>query len=240
MEHDKAQLCNLAPNTVRTLLPHHDGGHCSFLTPFYPLNLENPRATWTLQNHNYTTTDMHKLYQGFFLKDAGDGLSITAHFDLIEILKDCFIFRFKKSPLLHQLMDWYGRSLDEFFAKNGTGGYIPIGVQLGCISCFGGIPIHHLDACFDVEGEIITAAYIFNEICLEALGIAAEEFMERYAILSPSSTGDLIVGHNIFSWHGGLMGGGNREIFPLCIATKSINQNYELWLKHNWRRFYEK
>jgi hypothetical protein len=87
LEQDAAQVTYVPDGfSHRTLLPHHDGQHCSYLTPSVA---DDPR--WESQwrefgTTGYTTTPAHKMYQGVFITDPGEGISVTTYYNWLGML----------------------------------------------------------------------------------------------------------------------------------------------------------
>jgi hypothetical protein len=63
------------------------------------------------------------------------------------------------------------------------------------------------------------------------------EFRRRYEIMVPSERYDLVIGHNLTMLHGGLAGGPDRLLEPLCLVVdEPSGADYERWLAASWRR----
>ena len=188
-------------------MPHHDGGHCSYLTP-PALSGPAPRRRFT--NHGYTTTDEHKIYQGLWLREAGAAMSLTSYFDLVRMLADAWTHRHGRRPALAELLSWYGANVGEAVARAGGVGYLPIGAQLGAEGPSRDVPIHSYEASHEIRRTDEERGGAGGGARPELAGLSMSELMGRYAVLAPAETGDLLVGHNLFAWHGGLEGGGGR------------------------------
>src|SRR5205814_126955 len=78
VERDEPQISNAwGADAARTLLPHHDSAHLSYLTPStYDVPEWNPSMR-SFGRAGFTQTLSHKLYQGFFVTDPGQCLSLT-------------------------------------------------------------------------------------------------------------------------------------------------------------------
>jgi len=242
-ELDRPQRCELPAGATRTLLPHHDGGHCSYLTA-PALTGDAPQRS--LANEAYTTTDEHKIYQGLLLRDAGDAMSLTSYFDLVRLLADAWAHQHRRRPTLPALLAWYQRNVTEAIARAGATGYLPIGAQLGATGPARDTAIHAYEASHDLTGELTgelagdrrSARQLADELAQTALGLSFAELMARHAVLAPCETGDLLVGHNLFAWHGGVEGGRGREILPICVTLRAGGPAYERWLAVHWQRFF--
>lgn len=234
-ELDRPQRCDLPPGATRTLLPHHDGGHCSYLTAPATTGAAPPRS---LANDRYTTTDQHKIYQGLLLREAGDAMSLTSYFDLVALLVDAWTHQHGRRPALPALLAWYQANVTAAIERAGATGYLPIGAQLGATGAARDAAIHHHDGVHDIAGERHDAAALAEQLARTALGVGFAELMQRHAVLAPAETGDLLVGHNLFAWHGGVEGGRGREILPICVTSPPRGAAYERWLALHWERFF--
>jgi hypothetical protein len=234
-ELDRPQRCDLPAGVTRTLLPHHDGGHCSYLTAPAPAG-SPPRRT--LANDAYTTTNEHKIYQGLLLREAGDAMSLTSYFDLVRLLADAWAHQHGHRPTRSTLVAWYQRNVTEAIERAGASGYLPIGAQLGAAGPSRDAAIHHYDGSHEIAGERRSVKELAEQLAETSLGLSFAELMERYAVLAPCETGDLLVGHNLFAWHGGVEGGRGREILPICVTVRAEGPAYERWLALHWERFF--
>jgi hypothetical protein len=99
LEQDKVQQTEVPGGyDTRTLLPHHDGQHCSYLTPSV-LDDDGWLPAWReFGTSGYTTTPAHKMYQGVFVVDPGNGLSVTTYYDWVEILSTVYAERVGADP----------------------------------------------------------------------------------------------------------------------------------------------
>lgn len=234
-ELDRPQRCDLPAGATRTLLPHHDGGHCSYLTA--PA-LAGTAPSRSLANDAYTTTDAHKIYQGLLLRDAGDAMSLTSYFDLVRLLADAWTHQRGHRPTRSELVAWYQSNVTAAIERAGATGYLPIGAQLGATGPARDIAIHAYDGAHDLAGERRSARQLAEQLAQTALGLSFAELMERHAVLAPCETGDLLIGHNLFAWHGGVEGGRGREILPICVTLRAEGPAYERWLALHWERFF--
>lgn len=234
-ELDRPQRCDLPAGATRTLLPHHDGGHCSYLTA--PA-LHGPAPRRSLANDAYTTTDAHKIYQGLLLVEAGDAMSLTSYFDLVHMLADAWAHQHGHRPTQRALAAWYQANVTAAIERAAGSGYLPIGAQLGATGPARHAAIHHHDGFHEIAGERHSAAALAEQLAHSALGLSFTELMERHAVLAPCETGDLLVGHNLFAWHGGVEGGRGREILPICVTSRPAGPGYERWLALHWERFH--
>ncbi|MCM3262488.1 MULTISPECIES: hypothetical protein [Streptomyces] len=246
--------------TTRTLLPHHDGQHCSYLTPSLVDAPDWDPAWREFGSSGYTTTPAHKMYQGIFLRDVGEGLSVTTYYDWLGIIDDVLDRRG-----LHTQDDrpataarWIGDNLRRAVERRPEHGcaYPSFGAMLGLEEpWWHGLSFHHGEAtltkeervrypaavplaqrcaCGACEGE---AARLFCHQVLMATGWTWSQFRRRWEVLAPGEQCDLLFGHNLTMLHGGLAGGPGRVIEPLCLVMDDpAGPDYERWLAASWRR----
>ncbi|MDQ2873730.1 MAG: hypothetical protein M3Y33_02475 [Actinomycetota bacterium] len=56
-------------------------------------------------------------------------------------------------------------------------------------------------------------------------------------MLAPGERYDVLIGHNPTMLHGGMAGGRERTLEPLCLVVdKPEGDEYERWLRTSWRR----
>jgi hypothetical protein len=261
VEIDRSQNTSVTTGyQVRTLLPHHDGGHCSYLTPS---RKDDPSWTATLRRFSkeegYTTTQAHKLYQGIFVTDPGEGLSVTPYFDLIPIL--CRAYTHTTGLPAHsikQLASWLGKNIRASLALQDQhrSRYLTLGATLGAQKLlYLGVAIHYAEADFKAEeverfpelnefrkiGQKQSARppaeSFLNQVLIDTIGLTWEDFREEYEICLPSERYDFVLGHNLVLLHGGLMGGKSRLLEPICMVVNDpVGEEYESWLAQAWQR----
>jgi len=249
---------------TRTLLPHHDGQHCSFLTPS---RLDDPAwdpAMREFGSTGYTTTAAHKLYQGIFIADPGEALSVTPYYDWLAVIDDVRRSRGQVRELENGGGDagpaarWLGDNLRQAHALQPGHGcqYPSLGAMLGVGDpMWHALSFHHAEApvdpeslhrnpvaagllgdcpCGTCEGE---TGRLFCHLTLLATGRTWAAFRERWEVLAPSERGDLVIGHNLTTLHGGWAGGPGRLIEPVCLVLdRPEGSGYENWLAASWRR----
>ncbi|APH02594.1 hypothetical protein ASJ30_14500 [Janibacter indicus] len=262
VEQDKAQETYVPHgHGTRTLLPHHDGQHCSYLTPS-----RRDDEGWSPQwrefgSSNYTTTPAHKMYQGVFLTDPGDGLSITTYYDWLDVLATVYSERHggcaaEADPAV--VARWLGnnqRTALDLQLKHGCD-YPSFSGMLGLNELvWNGLSFHHAEAplseedrkrypmaipltvhcpCGECVGDI---ARLFCHQMLQATGRNWADFRKKWEVLAPGERFDLLFGHNLTMLHGGLAGGHGRVIEPLCLVVdEPAGEQYEDWLAASWRR----
>jgi hypothetical protein len=133
---------------------------------------------------------------------------------------------------------WYQANVTAAIERAGATGYLPIGAQLGATGPARDIAIHAYEDAHDVAGEPHRAAELADQLARTALGLSFTELMVRHAVLAPCETGDLLIGHNLFAWHGAVEGGRGREILPICVTLRAGGPAYERWLAQHWERFF--
>ncbi|AVT38632.1 hypothetical protein C6W10_21775 [Plantactinospora sp. BB1] len=262
LEHDRAQSTHVPSGyPTRTLLPHHDGQHCSYLTPS---TRDDP--SWLPEwrefgRSGYTTTPAHKMYQGVFIADPGEALSVTTYYDWLDLLTTVYAERHRVPAAevpLRTVAEWLGRNLRAALdrqAKHGSP-YPTIGAMLGVEEpMWHGLSFHHAEAelsgedrerypmsgplakacpCGDCVGD---TARLFCHQTLLATGRDWRQFRARWEVCAPSERFDLLFGHNLTMLHGGLAGGGHRVIEPMCLVVdEPSGPEYEDWLAASWRR----
>jgi hypothetical protein len=250
------QTAITAGRQVRTLLPHHDGGHCTYLTPSCK-DVPDWNPAWRRFSHqHFTTTQAHKLYQGIFMLDPGEGLSITTYYDLLHILRDAWTYQRQSFPTIPELATWLGAHISTSLQRQDhyQSRYLSIGTMLGSQQL-----IHHVLAVHHAESDFTSQEYMqfpelqrfqnaatpthspiecyLDEVFMTTLGIDWEAFRLRYETAVPSEQCDFILGHNLTLLHGGLMGGVGRSFEPICLVIDNpIGNDYEHWLATAWRR----
>ncbi|GAB7180216.1 hypothetical protein ATKI12_0047 [Kitasatospora sp. Ki12] len=241
---------------VRTLLPHHDGQHSSYLTPSLLDDPEWDPSLRTFSDTGYTTTHPHKLYQGIFIASPGEGLSVTTYYDWLRVLDD--VRRSRGDAQGVSTARWLARNIRASFAaaqRHGSS-YPTVAGFLGLTEeALLATPLLHCERpladaakerfpllrvlstrcpCGGCEGEV---RRVFCHVTALGAGLNWREFRERYEILAPSERFDLLIGDNLTMHHGGLAGGPGRVIEPLCLVLdEPRGPAYEDWLHHMWRR----
>ncbi|MGW1073088.1 hypothetical protein [Streptomyces sp. NPDC002537] len=246
--------------TTRTLLPHHDGQHCSYLTPSL-LDAPDWDPAWReFGSAGYTTTPAHKMYQGIFLPAAGEGLSVTTYYDWLAIIEDTLDRR--AVPTGHDPVGtaarWLGHNVRTALERQSEHGcpYPSFGAMLGLEEpLWHGLSFHHGEAELTEEDRIRypaavplsgrcaceecrgAAARLFCHQVTMATGSTWASFRSRWEVLVPGDQCDLVFGHNLTMLHGGLAGGPGRLIEPLCLVVDNPSgPAYERWLAASWRR----
>jgi hypothetical protein len=261
VEVGKVQETHVSPGyATRTLLPHHDGGHCSYLTPSR-LDLpgwEPARRRFAEQGLYAHSSPSHKLYQGIFIVDPGEAESITTYYPWLQILADGYrAARGREPTATPELATWLGDNLLRTLELQGQHGgrYPTLAASLGSSSLvFHGLSPHCAeddvtrDDCerFPQLRELVrccpcgacraAAERLFCHSLLESLGLSWPAFRERYEFRVASERFDLVMGHNLVLLHGGLRGGASRRLEPISLVVdEPAGDGYEEWLAASWR-----
>jgi hypothetical protein len=265
LEVDKPQQTYVPEGySTRTLLPHHDGQHCSYISPSLLDMPEWDPAMREFGASGYTTTPAHKMYQGIFLADPGEGLSVTTYYDWLGIIAEVIRERglstepgFAANPAAGAAR-WLGANLRRMHERQPEHGcpYPSLGAMLGLHEpMWHGISFHHSEndlspeerrrypealplsrrcPCGRCEGP---AARLFCHQMLAATGLDWTAFRDRWEVQAPGEHCDLLIGHNLTLVHGGLAGGPGRLLEPLCLVVDTpTGREYEEWLAAAWRR----
>ncbi|RVE96415.1 hypothetical protein CN172_20435 [Sinorhizobium meliloti] len=250
VEFDKPQTTQVFNGSnLRTLLPHHDGGNSSFLTPSRcELASWSPSDRRTFPNV-ISTTRTHKLYQGFVVRAAGQGHSLTPYYDVVSLLKLAFEHRTgREPPSLHALVEFCAGNLRHSLSviRQAGGGYVQLGALLGITDPRQVlVNLHNIDAPLSDEERAFfsgdfragqpEALSVFDAIVVEATGIRWQSLRERTEHCLKSDEKDIVLGHNITLMHGGLCGGEERVLDPVCfVMADAEGEAYEHWLSAAW------
>ncbi|WNJ89609.1 hypothetical protein [Bosea sp. 685] len=264
VEVDKPQISAVQSGAqYRTLLPHHDGGNCSFLTPS-KRHVESWQVSdRTSQVAEVSTTRNHKLYQGFLVQEVGDRESLTPYYDLTEILADQFHVEKGRAPSsITELAAHLGSNLLHSLSvlREHGGGYVQLSSILGSKELiYLLVNIHHSHYVFSdrevnlfpdlstitsnsrESTESTPVLYLFDKMWESRLGINWEQARKRYEHVVSTQKHDLVLGHNIILMHGGLNGGTNRILDPICLVMPApVGEGYESWLANAWEESYKR
>jgi hypothetical protein len=262
VENDKVQTTDIPSGArIRTRLPHFDGQHCSYLTPSTEDVPTWDAALRTFSSSGYTTTAAHKMYQGIFITDPGHALSVTTYYDWLSIIADVRELRRLDSAREadpRTAAQWLGDNLRRTLGLQPSHGcsYPSLGAMLGLTEeAFHAMgfanaedplppeigarypvlwPMTRACPCGTCVGE---TGRVFCHLLVQSVGMPWPAFRQRYEILAPSERYDLIIGHNLTMLHGGLAGGPDRLLEPLCLVVdEPSGADYERWLAASWRR----
>jgi hypothetical protein len=255
LEHDHVQSSAVQEGaSTRTLLPHHDGGHTSFLTPSAHHDPQWPPEHRTFSTSGFTTTAAHKVYHGVFLPEPGQGLSVTTYYPFVDIIADAYAYQQgKRAPDVATLACWLGNNLRGAVDRS-TEHNCPYPALSGFLGLVWpdveAVGIHYADV--DVAGEVPEAVAgraancpcgkcagqttrLICHITDAALGLTWPVFRDRYERWACTERFDLVIGHNLTMLHGGLCGGTGRTIEPMClIVDEPSGRAYETWLARSW------
>lgn len=245
---------------VRTLLPHHDGQHCSYLTPSILDVPEWEPARRTFSDEGFTTTNAHKLYHGIFVAEPGEGLSVTTYVDWVAVVRLAFARAIGHEPAsVPELARWLGGNIERSLRWQPSHGcrYLSMGAALGSRDLVQhGVSCHMAEADFSAAEHVrFPALRALREPCAcpcgecggpaermvcamlhHTTGLTFPAWRLRFEVAVPSEQGDLVMGHNLRLVHGGLMGGATRLLEPLCmVVDRPEGPDYEAWLAAQWR-----
>lgn len=255
VEIDRPQT-TIMPNDAptRNMLMHHDGQHSSFLTPSKILVEDWDEDERVFSSEGFTTTHTHKLYQGIFISDPGQGLSVTPHIDMVRVVRDAAAR--KGHVELETAAQWYAENLRVAVQERSVHGsnYPTLAGMLGVgttslrgtplIRAEADIPSEHRERFPDLEvlisecpcgncgGETLR---LFCHVVHQGLGLSASEFKAEYETCLSSEQFDLLITNNIGSMHAGMEGGSSRVLHPFYLTVdRPGGESYERWLHQTW------
>ena len=241
LEIDRVQTTEVVNRSgVRTLLPHHDGQHRSYLTPsLVDVPDWNPQHR-TFSDSGFSTTMAHKLYQGIFVLECGEGLSVTTYYNWLAVLNRGFEHSTgDPARSTSELAGWLGANIVRSLNWQPEHGcrYLSVGAALGSHRL-----IHHGVSCHTAEAEFAEsecsrfpklrdfhsclcgtcpapAQRMLCDMLVHTTGLTYPQFRNQFEVCVPSELGDLVMGRNLRLVHGGLMGGEKRLLEPLCLVV---------------------
>lgn len=241
---------------TRTMLPHHDGGHTSYLTPSTFDEPDWPVQRPSFADTGYTTTPAHKMYQAIFIIDPGEGLSVTTYYDWLRIIEDSRKAQGNGDD--RRLTAWYGENITRMVSDRArfAFGYPTLaGMLRQARDAVDLMPLLRSEEalpstakqqfpeltwivsacpCDTCSGETVRA---FCHVVDRSLRLSWPEFRECYEVLAPTERYDLPFAHNLTMLHGGLCGGRKRVIEPICLTVHEPGgPAYERWLQASWQR----
>lgn len=244
LEVDRPQMTVVPANAKsRVLLPHHDGHHCSYLTPS-TLHCTQFDPVWRRFGSDFKTTDMHKMFQGFHVTNPGEALSVTTYYNFVAMLADAF-GRIKGRPSsdVVELARFCGANLRRAMRTSRHGAqYLSIAAILGSTNIdlisHSGHYAHEVLASnerSDGSCRLISGADWFELLTREVFGLTTDRFRKIYETQVTTERGDMLIANNITLLHGGMNGGRSRVIEPICgVIREPRGRNYEEWLAHVW------
>lgn len=242
----------------RFLLPHQDGGHCSFLTPSRDDCADLSPAERVYSSSVYWRRPSHKMYQGFLVTRPGEPLGTTYYYDALAMLGDAFLHQLGRPPAsTGELAAFALRNLRrsrELQPLHGSR-YLTLGAFLGARE-----PAHHVSPSGPrAESEFWPAQYLslpnlaaladecpcgacdgpgarlFCHACLETLGLNWRQVRARYETAIVAARHDLVIANNLTLFHAA-DSDALRTLVPMCIVTSRVEgQAYERWLARQWR-----
>ncbi len=231
--------------SVRSLLPHHDGGRSSFLTPS-ALHEPHWRGDWRAK---VSDPPSHKLYQGFLILDPGAPGAQTAYYPWVRIIAHAYERRVGQAASLPELARWYGANLHGMVAGQGVADapYVSLIRALGSVDERQSLqPLHA------VHEPLVTNILDGTDRpckcgcrwpaerawCMglrETLGMSWRAVRDRWQTLVGGRRRDLVLGHNLIAVHAGFGGSVERRLLPLSIALATPRgDEYERWLARAW------
>jgi hypothetical protein len=245
----------------RFLLPHQDGGHCSFLTPSV---LDHPDFHANERVYSatvYWKRPSHKMYQGFLITNPGQQPGITYYYNTLTLLWEAFAHRHGRTPAgLSELarfnVENLRRSKDNQAIHRSR--YLTLGALLGSQE----LAHHVMPSGPRAESELWPAQYInlpalcemadrcpcdscgepgerlFCHACSHTLGRTWPEFRRDFETAVVGKRYDLLIGNNLTQLHAA-DSHLSRTIRPMCIVLDRPEGNaYERWLATQWRAWY--
>lgn len=259
VEVDEAQSSQVfGDHAHRTLLPHHDSAHASYLTPSTKFTTDFAPKMRLFSRSGITSKNSHKLYQGIFIADPGEGLSLTSFYDKVAMLERAF--RLKNNSVVQSypaLARWCGENVKKCWERREDKNlrYLTIGGAMGLEKPVAtDVPVHWAERSFDNDQvrsypelksfneqsrKSATGAsqLFFEAVVRDALDLSLQEFREEFELCVPSERYDFVIGQNISNLHGGLLGGQSRLLVPICLVTTDAgSERYENWLSEVWRQ----
>jgi len=259
VEQDVPQLTEVpAGFSTRTLLPHHDCAHSSYLSPSRN-DLPGLDERWrTFSRYGYTRTTTHKLFQGIFLIHPGEGLSLTTYYPWLLLVRRSFnIHMGREAAGVPELAAYIGENIKRAIQlrEYHSGNYLTLPAALGHSSLlFHAVAPHCAEADFPQKtyadfpeiARIVDGcpcgdcpapqARLFCRSLTETLDLDWRAFRNQYEMCVETRRYDFVIGHNLTLLHGGLKGGPSRLIEPIYLSIDSASgPEYERWLAGVWR-----
>jgi hypothetical protein len=245
------------PDGYRSQLPHHDGQHCTYLTPsLLDVPEFDPRYRVFSMTPLSITSDNHKLTHGLLVENAGEGPSVTVYLNLIQILFDAHRHLVGPVTGIEAVARWLGENTQRAVVQGERygGRYPSLGARLGLASpayaqfqVFGrrgftdeqkAVTPELVERCAACpcgrcEGE---SCRVFCWSTTEGLGCAYPEFRERYECRVPNVRDDLILAENLALLHGQNQGHHTRRTTNLyMVVPTAAGDAYERFLASRWR-----
>lgn len=245
----------------RFLLPHQDGGHCSFLTPSRLDHPDLEAGDRVYSSTVYWRRPSHKIYQGFLITNPGVPPGVTYYYDALTLLWDAYEHQHGRDPAgLGELAQFTVENLRRSRATQSIhrSRYLTFGALLGSPD-----PVHHLSPSGPrAESEFWPAQYInlprlcelsdrcpcggcagpgarlLCDACVQTLGRTWPEVRTHYETAVLGQRYDLLMGNNLTQFHAA-ESHMSRTIQPMCIVMdRPEGEPYERWLAAQWRKWY--
>jgi hypothetical protein len=243
---------------TRTLLPHHDAAHSSYLSPS-----RFDCSDWDWRNRKfaasgYTTTTTHKVIQGIFVEQKGSADSITSYYPLLSILTTAYRWRHGTTPTIAELARYLAQNIERAVASRDTLAirYLTLPVVLGthdavlmCVAphcAESDLPedlkiaypeLTALTSACPCGGCAGPSARFFCGSLVKAIGLTWPQFAQAFEHRVHTDTHDLLLANNLTLIHGGINGAADRRLQPMCLVLADAKGDaYEKWLADNWRR----
>lgn len=231
----------------RTILPHHDGGRSSFLTPSKRLVPNWPGELRSMVRD----APAQKLYQGFFIVDPGPPGASTGYFPWVRLLARAYTRQLGRFPDARELATWLGENIRRTIdSVHGSAEHLSLLSALGSPSSVearsplhaaheGGEDGRRCPPCGQ-DCRCERDAFAERRWCAglrETVGMSWATVRETWQTSIVGRRHDLVLGHNLFAVHAGFAGGAERVLLPLSIAiAEPRGPDYEEWLLNEWER----
>jgi hypothetical protein len=245
----------------RFLLPHQDGGHCSFLTPSRLDYQELTAGERVFSTSVYFKRPSHKLYQGFLITNPGAPPGCTYYYSSLALLWDAFCYRHSRVPIsLYELAEFNVQNARRSMANQSIHGsrYLTFGAMLGSSQ----LEHHVMPSGPRAESELWPGQYarlpklcemtdqcpcglcegpgerLLCHACLHTLGKTWPQVHFEYEASVVGELHDLLIGNNLTQLHAA-DSNISRTILPMCIVTVNAGGDaYERWIGRQWRQWY--
>jgi len=245
----------------RFLLPHHDGGHCSFLSPSRLDYSDFAASERVFSTSVYWKRPSHKLYQGFLITNPGIPAGVTWYYSTLTLLWDAFAYRYGRPAtgtreLAHFNVENIRRSKENQSIHGCR--YLALGALLGSTQ----LEHHVMPSGPRAESELWPGQYaclpalcemtdrcpcglcegpgerLLCHTCMHTLGKSWPEVHAEYATRVVGELHDALIGNNLTQLHAA-DSNASRTILPLCIVTdQALGDAYERWLAKQWQQWY--
>ncbi len=259
VEVDRVQPTEVpAGHSRRSLLPHHDAAHCSYLSPSRLDLADWQPAQRCFHATGYTTGRTHKIYQGIFVEAAGSGASLTTYYPLIPLLAVAWRHRGGGTPTVAGLAGFLAENLVRAHGLQAELGhrYLSVAAALGSR-----LPMFHAAAPHCAEATLPPglldrhpalaalasacpcgrcagpAERVFCASMADATGLGWADLAARFECAIETATGDFVIGNNLVLLHGGAAGAADRLLLPICLVCDvPAGPAYEQGLATLWRQ----